>query len=1213
MKNLTKMVFFATAWSTESGGINSFNIDLCSALTYAGAEIYVVVSHCNEEQVEQARSINITLVETSCEYKDFHKKAEYVKQQIKFEENNVSWIGHDSITGGAAIYCKNKYGGQSVILHHMDYSNYYYLKALDVKTKINQQKVVLKEADIVIAVGPRLYDSARHLRDNFKETYEIHPGFTQYQSKQSQFDFRITVCGRLGADEDNVKNISAAVGGAIGALSINELNRGCVNLIGAIPGESFKAAKKQKNAVAINSFPFVSTRDEYFSHLIDSDILLMPSVKEGFGLVAWEAACLGIPVLVSKASGFYEFVKRLNLQEKLVSIDITGIIAVDEKEITKILTSCFDSPEQLKKNAQDLSKELQKYSWDDTAQRFVDIIEHSPDLKQIISVDDSPPEQVEVTPEVRVKQNTTSPTPKTKSKGLSIDRDIQYANFERFEDLLSITYKKRELIIPRSESTDFSKGKKIKFEFWKVFTPQPTYFLYINPGSNISQTIKFLAELLVTLKIRLEELYVLRRDNGDGVYMSKVFQDNNLKIKLYEFSLKEYIWEYCIDAAFKRRIQTDELVNYIDQSLEVEVDGQISTEQSRSFLLAKLSGKSECSAYLIVATGGMGKTWLCRSLVNQISHAQSDKLVVLIQAETLRDYFFEVGFAHIQVKSVFDLYSVYENSIRAQHSYDRSTFELAVISGNIVVIVDGLDELATVLQERFDIISFLNSVNELSSSLQSSQILLTTRDNLLVSNHHIEEFRLKKYNLLGFSQDDWTRFATKRFSNHSAKSELVARLNRILSDSELVGPHGRVIPFLVDVVSNILEEQENDKTQVDFELTVESTPYSSNNDVIDRVVYSIFRREIRRQNIDIPVEQLVSHLCEIISEHGEQFGSSILRDLLDLFYDSRANELFKKIALNPLFIHNGETLKLRYGFLQSHFRALLIIYSLQNNSVTHEALSALAKSNANESPEVAYVKKYFLTRLDKFDEICSGYFYEMRKLSQKSNDGKEVELARRAISGLLKIYSATRSFSGVKLTAKILDFLSSSANDHRSIDGLCIYGEFPYLDFSDITVLNAKFLDYKNFSRCKFKGAKFLYCTFESCADDSYIADSIGSAVFDDSCSLGDISKVIDTARSKDSLALKSIEADALIFLRSFFNAGSKYDPKTDWIKFSTRTPGLKSNFFSKLIPEYFVVKSKKSDNVYYSMSESFVSSARNFIDNNYKDDKFRKFLSFIS
>lgn len=1210
---MKKIVFFATAWSSESGGINSINIDLCVALAKGANEIYVVVPKAERSEVEHAQSRQVNLIIIDSEFSSYNKKINLVREKLGLSDfSEISWVGHDAVTGGAAILSRKLLGGQSIAIHHMDYSNYYYLKSSEVKDKISIQKTILRAADIVIAVGPRLFHSAKHIREVSRETYHMVPGAPEYKKPRAGFDYRVGVSGRLGVDEDPVKNISAAIGAAKRVLASVEGGRGCINLIGSLTKEGWTQLSKSNNTVAINHYSYIKNRDEYFEHLTDCDILLMPSVKEGFGLVAWEACCLGIPVVVSKSSGVYEFIKSLGFADHVVGVEISGIFAVDETEISKMISLCFDQYEKFKLLAEKLAAKLSVYTWESSAEQFASLVGSQIPTEKVAYHETVCP-SVKTKPLENVPMSPSPELIKTRSKGLSLDRDMQTGNFERFEDLLSINFKKRELLVPKSQTTDYSKGRKVKFEIWKVYSPQPSYFLYINPGSNIAQTIRLFAKIVSENNLLIREIYVLRRDSGDANYMSKMFSDNDLKMRLNEYSLKEYIWEFCIDESFKTSANADVPSNYIDQSLEIEVNSTVTTEPSRAYLLSKLLGKPECSAYLVVATGGMGKTWLCRSLVNEISLQYKDKLVVLIQAETLRDYFYEVGFAHIHVKSVFDLYEIHQKSIKAKHSYDRSTFELAVISGNILVIIDGLDELATVLQERFDIVAFLSSVRDLSLSLQSSQMLLTTRDNLLVGTSQTEEFGLKKHNLLGFSPADWMRYAGKRFNNHPAKSELTQKLNKVLSESNLAGPEGRVIPFLVDVVSNILEEQEKDRSVIDFELSTDDTPYPSNNELIDRVIYSIFRREIRRQNIDITIDQLVALLSEIVSDNGEQFHPDVLKHQLDLYYESRSTELFNKITLNPLLLHHHDALRLRYGFLQSHFRSLLIIDSLQKTSLTQEALSALAKSNADESPEVAYVRKFFSAKVEQLESLCIPYFSGMRKIVQTSDEIKNIELARRAISGLLKIYSATRSFSGQKLTEKIVEFLPSHANNGRAIDGLCIYGDFPPLDFSDITVFHAKFLDYKNLARCKFRGSKFLYCNFESCATENHMSDSIGLAEFDDSCSLGDISKVIDTAKSKESLSQKTLESDCLIFLRSFFARGSRYDPKRSWIKFSTRIPGLKANAFDKLVPEYFAIKTKKSDETYYSVSDDFLNSVRNFLDNNYKDDKFRKFLKRIS
>ena len=110
----------------------------------------------------------------------------------------------------------------------------------------------------------------------------------------------ISLCGRLSASEDKVKNIGAGVKASIRFLSELPERNGSLTLVGVEQSEALKFVSADRS-VAVNLVPYVKERQQYFSELMDSDLVVMPSVKEGFGLVAWEAMSLGIPVVISKS------------------------------------------------------------------------------------------------------------------------------------------------------------------------------------------------------------------------------------------------------------------------------------------------------------------------------------------------------------------------------------------------------------------------------------------------------------------------------------------------------------------------------------------------------------------------------------------------------------------------------------------------------------------------------------------------------------------------------------------------------------------------------------------------------------------------------------------------------------------------------------------------------------------------------------------------
>lgn len=1192
-KNLT-YVFFATAWSSVNGGINSFNMDLCNAIARFGIKISIFLPDGGKLDADIPNNIVVHKLRTGLEEFDANS-IKFVQQKLG-ECSSIVWVGHDAITGGIAICLRKAVGGKSVVFHHMDYSNYYFLKPKDGSEKIQNQKYLLREADIVIGVGPRLADNAKHIRSHDMETYTLVPGVPQRSPRKAlKFDYRLMMCGRLALSEDRVKNMTAGIKGATTVLARLQGGRGSITLIGATASEVTSIRQSTEQSVAINPIPYIEDREKYFDSLQDADLLLMPSVKEGFGLVAWEALSLGIPVLVSKSSGFFELMQQFGLAESIASVEIKGIPAIDEKTIAAELQQCLAGYTSLKERAIAAAQALQRHTWSKAAETFIELTGGELD----ISAEDSAP-VLAVEQDVDVKQGKVKTTVR--------DREVQAAGFERFEDVLALTAKRRSLLFPKADSTDSS--KKIKFEYWAAWSPQKSHFLYIHPNANLKQTVKRFAELFrQTGQDVPRPLYVLRRDKGESQYIQRLISEEGLKIQVSEFVLKDYIWEFCIDASFKSTVAVAP-AHYIDQKIVVQ-HGIDEGASAGELLLEKLSSSPDANAHLVVAPGGMGKTWLCRNLAASLLSKNADnRLPVLIQAENLREYIEKVGSAHVQIASVYDLYDLYVRSQKIEAPYDKATFELAIICGNIVLIVDGLDELATMLQERFDLSKFLDSVVELSSSLLSSHILLTTRDSLLVDDNATSRLDIAKYELLGFDDSDWKRYAGKRFAKYAYKDELIAKLTSTLSSLKFADVGGRIVPFFVDVLCNVIEDDAVSGFTQSFDLSSDVPPYPSNNEVIDHLIHSVFRREVRRQSIDIPIDELMSVMTELVSEQGENFGIDKLQHALALLWDTKADVLLEKISLNPLFLKGAQSLRLRYDFLQSYFRSLFLIECFRKALSAPEALNAFAKSNAAQSPEVAYLRKYYEGKSADLDDHVRKLIPKLRE-QIRSEDQKKSELGRRATSGVLKVYAAARNFNSAKMSIKLTELFPSSGG-MKSMDGVAIYGDFLPLDFSDTLVTNSKFLDYKNFGRSKFEGARFLSCIFERCLDDIQMNNRLHLAEFDSTCTLGDVSTLVAYSRNSQVVEQAAIEQECLTFLRSFYKSGNLFDPKPLWIKFSEKVRGLKSKSLDKLVPMYLTVKSKKGADTYYALSEEFEASAKGFVDNNYVDARMRSFIDFV-
>ena len=113
-------VFFATAWGSRHGGINSFNYDLCKALAqllnepaHPNVKVVCIVNEGNSTEVEEANSFGVELlVIPHQDEPDLDRKS--VSSQLKGNEiKPVYVLGHDVHTGLRAIKLSRDIGRSS--------------------------------------------------------------------------------------------------------------------------------------------------------------------------------------------------------------------------------------------------------------------------------------------------------------------------------------------------------------------------------------------------------------------------------------------------------------------------------------------------------------------------------------------------------------------------------------------------------------------------------------------------------------------------------------------------------------------------------------------------------------------------------------------------------------------------------------------------------------------------------------------------------------------------------------------------------------------------------------------------------------------------------------------------------------------------------------------------------------------------------------------
>lgn len=819
-----------------------------------------------------------------------------------------------------------------------------------------------------------------------------------------------------------------------------------------------------------------------------------------------------------------------------------------------------------------------------------------------------------------LQKRATFERPK-KTRRLAGAPDASY-DFTRVEELIQVNHPNRRPIVNTEQGTDFSGTLRVKYELWETRSPALGYFLALHPNGTISHIVPKAAEALRAAQLRPNDITVLRpRPPQSGhELVASLFAKAKMEVQVHELTYKEYIWIYCIDASLKGIDPPSPIENYTNQTLtylEPDSGELVRVDSAVDYFVETLGKPSRATAHLIVAPGGMGKTSLCLSVAKML-HFQDDlrSSVILIQAESIKKYVEERGLAQSRIETIYDIYEIYAKLQGHAKLFDRSTFDLAVVCGNLTVIIDGLDELASLFQDRLDILGFLESIKQLHNQLGSSNVLLTTRNNAIAEEAGLDAVGIERYELLGFDIDSCRKYVGKRLSSYPNSAELVTKVMSQITKLKIRDEEDRIIPFLADICTTVVEDGLRGAGHDGLEVSDDPTPYPSNNSLTDHIVHSMLRRETTRQSLEMSETEVVDLISELVVDYGRRWPIGQMLERLKMLYDDKAQTIASKLELNPLLLKVGDDIELRYSFLSSYFEVLLMLRALMSASIEASPIRAFARLS-QDNEEGHELKRYFSSYYAESEAALTAFVPKLRDLAITETTVKaDRESAKRAIAGLLGIFFSVKKLTIDQTTEKLLAVfgLQGASASTRTLSGLHIKGVFPPLDFSNLIVTQSRFLGYRDLMAGRFRNTKFMYSTFEDCANVGCTSTELEPSMIDSAtCNYGDLQDAFVVTRESQDGEKAMIKTEVEKFLGSFFAGDRFIEKRTDFIKYSNKLPGLAQDRFSRLVAEdyFFLAKSKNSGD-FYEVATNFRQSVRKYLSNNYPDAKIKRFIEFV-
>ncbi|XP_068732099.1 uncharacterized protein [Montipora capricornis] len=313
--NKVQVTILASEWGSSKGGLSTINRELAIQLAkFTEVHITYFLPKCSDEEKNEACHHGITVLEATPRLG--YEELDWLS--FPPEDLRMDFIvGHGVKLGHQAQLMRKSHKCKWMQMVHTDPEELGMFKCYENpiskgEEKHNVEVELCKMANFVLAVGPKLAEAFRkYLRSCKKDqdVFELTPGiFDEFVSAQQVPEERkqcsVLVFGCGDAEDFKLKGFDIA------ARSVAALPDAYLLFVGAPDGKHEEIANRllewgiPRHHLKVRGY--ITSREALKGLFCEVDLLLMPSRTEGFGLTGLEALSAGLPVIVSKNSGFGE-------------------------------------------------------------------------------------------------------------------------------------------------------------------------------------------------------------------------------------------------------------------------------------------------------------------------------------------------------------------------------------------------------------------------------------------------------------------------------------------------------------------------------------------------------------------------------------------------------------------------------------------------------------------------------------------------------------------------------------------------------------------------------------------------------------------------------------------------------------------------------------------------------------------------------------------
>ena len=371
------VTILASEWGSNKGGLSTINRKLAIRLAkFSRLEVTFFLPKCSDEDKKAAASHCISILVAT-------RRPGYSELDwLSFPPGHLTIdviVGHGVKLGRQAQVIRDSHKCKWVQVVHTDPEELGMFKCYENPISRGEEKhhvevELCQMADFVVGVGPKLVEAFRKYLGFCKrhqDVFEFTPGiFDDLSGVQQVPDERkqhsVLVFGRGDAEDFKLKGFDIA------ARCVAALSDTILVFVGAPHGKYEEIAQRfidfgiPANRLKVRGY--MARREDLKRLFCEVDLVLMPSRTEGFGLTGLEALSAGLPVLVSKNSGFGEALSR---------VPCGSLFVIDHEDPSAWTAAIKDIWNKDRKSRFDKVKGLrhsygERYSWSDQCKHLIE-------------------------------------------------------------------------------------------------------------------------------------------------------------------------------------------------------------------------------------------------------------------------------------------------------------------------------------------------------------------------------------------------------------------------------------------------------------------------------------------------------------------------------------------------------------------------------------------------------------------------------------------------------------------------------------------------------------------------------------------------------------------------------------------------------------------------------------------------------------------------